>query len=473
MNWIKNHRFIAGGIGLALILIVGFSFAGNGNGKHETVVVERRDVVEEVRVAGTVEANIVSELGFESGGVVRDVAVSVNDVVYRGQRLAGLSLGTLAAELQSAQAQVAIKRAQTTNTGVNIDAIRAKQNTLVENAYRELLSTDLVAEPQSSTYNQTPPAISGRYRGDEGTYKIIIKTASQTGESDLYVFDMEDVEPVRINKTGPTPLGNQGLFIDFHNNASDYRSTTWYVSIPNTKSDSYAVAYSAYQAALGERERAINEAEAELRASSSGSSVAAAELAQAEAEVARIQALIDQRVLTAPFTGIITGVDIDPGESVSAADRAISMISNDGFGVEVDLPEIDSIKVRSGNSVAVELEAIPGEIFAGVVASVNRTETIVDGVSVYEARIAFTDSDDERIVSGMTADVAITTNTRENVLALPARAIRYRVDGTTYVLINGDAKKPQEVDVVVGLRGSDGYTEILGGLNEGDMVIVG
>jgi multidrug efflux pump subunit AcrA (membrane-fusion protein) len=149
------------------------------------------------------------------------------------------------------------------------------------------------------------------------------------------------------------------------------------------------------------------------------------------------------------------------------------MISNDGFGVEVDLPEIDSIKVRSGNPVAIELEAVPGELFEGVIASVNRTETIIDGVSVYEARIAFTDSDDERIVSGMTADVAITTDTREDVLVLPARAIRYRVDGSTYVLVGTDAKDPQEVDVVTGLRGSDGYTEILGGLNEGDNVIVG
>lgn len=473
MSWIKNHRFIAGGISLIIVLIIGFVVFGGGNGKYETVAVERRDVIEEVRVAGTVEANIVSDLGFEASGVVRNVSVSVNDTVYQGQQLASLSLGTLAAELQSAQAQVAIKRAQTANTGVNIDAVRAKHDTLVENAYRELLSNGLVAEPQSSTYTQTPPTISGRYRGNEGTYKVIIKSASQTGESDLYVFDMEDVEPVRINKTGPTPLGSRGLFIDFNGDSSDYRSTTWYISIPNTKSNVYASNYSTYQAALGERDRAIDEAEAQLRASGSGSSVATAELAQAEAEVARIQALIDQRMLTAPFTGTITAVDIDLGESVSSADRAVSMISNDGFGVEVDLPEIDSIKVRSGNPVAIELEAVPGELFEGVIASVNRTETIIDGVSVYEARIAFTDSDDERIVSGMTADVAITTDTRENALVLPARAIRYRVDGSTYVLVGTDAQDPQEVDVVTGLRGSDGYTEILGGLNEGDNVIVG
>lgn len=469
----KKNRWWAAIGALILIGIGGIVFSRNGNGSYETFVVERRSIVEDVRVAGSVEANTVSNIGFEASGTVRDVSVSVNDIVYRGQRLASLSLGTLAAELQSAQAQVAIRRAQMSNTGLSLDAVREKQDTLVANAYSELLSNDLIAEPQSASYTVSAPVIGGRYIGSEGTYKINVRV-SPNGEADLMVFGLDSFGPIRVNKTTATPLGTTGLHIRFPDVIASYHNTIWYVTIPNTKSASYTTYYNAYQNALSERERALDDAEAQLRTQESGSSIAAAELAQAQAEVARIEALIGQRILTAPFDGVITAVDISPGESVSASNPALSIISNDGFGIEIDVPEIDSIKVRTGNPVAITLEAIPNEVFVGSVVSINRTETRVDGVSVYQARIAFEGEEDERIASGMTAEVAITTQERTNVLAIPARAIAYREDGTPFVSVKQSEtdKLLVERDIALGLRGSDGFVEVVAGLEEGHIIAI-
>jgi HlyD family secretion protein len=260
--------------------------------------------------------------------------------------------------------------------------------------------------------------------------------------------------------------------VSFPEVPTSYHDTIWYVEIPNTKSPSYAAAYNAYQDALRERSRAIDEAEAEVRAQTSGASIADAELAQAEAEVARIQALIGQRVLTAPFNGTVASIDVDPGESVNANDSAVSVISNDGFGVEIDLPEVDSVKVRVGNPVSIMLDALGEEVFTGSVVSVSRSETLVDGVSVYEARIAF-DKTDDRISSGMTADVSIETSKRSGVLSVPARAIKYREDGTPYVLLRkAEGDKGEEKEIVLGLRGSDGSMEVTAGLSEGNTVII-
>jgi RND family efflux transporter MFP subunit len=474
MDRFKGKRWLPWTIGSAflVVIIVGIILARGGGSAGEMVVVSRRDVIEEVRVSGTVEAKIVSDLGFEANGVVRQVGVEVNDVVYRGQLLASLGLGTLPAELQSAQASVAIKEAESLNTGINLDAIQEKQDTLVKNARIALYSEGLIAEPNSDTYTQRPPVISGRYAGEQGTYKLVIKSATQNGEDTLYVFGMEDAEPVEISKTAATPLGDEGLYVSFPDGAADYEDTVWYVAIPNTKSTSYADNYSAYQSALAERDRAIQEAQAELREKGEGTSIAQAQLAQARAEVARIQALISERVLRAPFAGVVTAVAIDPGETVTSGTPAISLISNDGFGVEVDLPEIDSIKVHSGDTTVITLDAFSDTPLVGTVASVNRTETIVDGISVYEARIAF-DAQDERITSGMTADVAITTGKKEDVLAVPARAIKYRPDGAPYVLIKDPAsKKERETAITIGLRGSDGFIEVTAGLSDGDTVLV-
>ncbi len=460
-----------GGGALALVLIVvGIVIARGGNGDYEKVTVSRRDITEEVRVSGTVEARIISDLGFETGGVVRDVRVKESDVVFAGQTLARLGLGTLPAELQSAQADVAIKQSEVNNTAINLDTIKEKQDTLVRNAKITLFSDDLVAEPKSDVYTQTPPLISGRYTGIEGIYKLVIHPRSTDNHSDLFVFGPEEPGPVEISETAPTPIGTHGLFVTFPTDPRDYEETSWYIAIPNTKSNSYAENYNAYQDALRERQRALDEASSDIREQGS-ISIATAELQKAEADVARIQALIGERILRAPFTGTVTSVVIDPGESVTSGTSVISLISNDAFGVAVDLPEIDSFKVHTGDPATILLDAFPDTPFAGTVASVNRAETMVDGVSVYESRVAFIE-EDPRVASGMTADVSIVTDTRQDVLAVPARAIQYHNDGTTYVLVVTDSDDKREVEVAVGLRGSDGFVEVAAGLSESDIVLV-
>ncbi len=471
-TWVKTHKALAG-LAAGLLILVGGSilFAAGGNGNEEIIAVEKRAVVETVRVSGTVEAEIVSDIGFETGGVVRSISVKVNDMVRRGQYLAALGMGTLSAQLQSAEAARAIKRAETENASVNFDALKEKHDTLVANAESELLSDGLVAEARSSTYAVTAPTITGRYEGPRGTYKIRIDRR-QWSDYDLYVFDMEDVEPIEINKTGPTPLGERGLFISFSANLSNYDDTTWYIEIPNEQSNAYAANVSAYEDAVAERERALTAAEEDIRAQGAGSSIAAAELQQAEAEVARIRALMGERVLTAPFDGIVTAVNIDLGETAEANATALSIISNTGFGVEVDLPEVDSVRVKTGNPADVVLDAIPGETFTATIASVNRTETLVDGIAVYEARLIFT-TEDPRITSGMTADVTITTNKKENVLAVPARALTLKDDGSFVVMVYDEStEETTETPVVVGLRGTDGFVEIVAGLSEGVQVLI-
>lgn len=471
-NLLKNKKVLWGLVGLVVLFFIISSFFKNGNGTYEVVIVERRDLVEEVRVSGTVEAKTVADIGFEASGVVQSVFVDVNDTVMPGQTLAQLSLGTLVAELQSAQAALAIKRAEVANTGINIDAIKQKHDTFVMNAYSELLSNGLIAEPQSPTYDQTAPIITGRYNGAEGTYKIQVKSGG-SGSNDLYVFGLESTGAVEINDTGATPLGTRGLYITFVDSIHEYTNTTWYVTLPNTKNSTYAADYSTWQDTVRERERALDDAEAQLRAQESGTSIAEAELAQAQAEVARIQAQIAQRVITAPFEAVVAAVHIDLGESVSAAEPALSLISNDGFGVEIDLPEIDSVKVTPGDLAVITLDVFgAGEPFLGTIATVNRAETMIDNVAVYEARVSFNEQD-ERITSGMTAEVAITTNSKSDALAVPVRAVNYREDGQTYVLVEDTTTgEPKEVDIVTGLRSSDSFFEVVAGLSVGDRVLI-
>jgi RND family efflux transporter MFP subunit len=469
-----------------IIVLIPFVVAGmifafrNGDDKLEVVEVVRRDLMETVNIAGTVKADITSELGFQISGPVRNIAAEEGERVSRGQRLASLDLGTLPAELKSAEAGVALIKASTGNTNINLQALEEKHNTLVTNAYRKLLSSDLEAIPVSESTTITAPTVSGLYVGGEGRYEIVIRPGPINDQFYLHIYGLGGAEPVRVSENKAIPLGDGGLFVSFPRGPRPYSGINWYVEIPNKRGASYTTNYNAYLDAIRERDRALEEARSALRGESAGSSIADAELAQAEAQVERIQAEIAQRYIYAPFGGVITDVSINPGEIVTAGQQAISMISDGQFGVEVELPEVDSVKVKLEDTAEVILDAIGNDAtFPAKVVSVNRTETIVNGVSVYKARLAFvedpTASDDawvsERIASGMTADVTIVTDSREDVLALPARAIRYKENGESFVILKKGEER-EEAPVTTGLRSTDGYIEIMVGLKEGDIVAV-
>ena len=473
MTMMKSKKWLIIGLIVLVVVVVGGIIVSQHNDKDYSVVTaERRDLLEQVRIAGRVEAETVAELGFETGGIVRSVSAKVNQSVSAGQQLAALNLGTLPAELKSAQADLTIAKAESGNTILNLEAIRDKHDTLVASAYASLLSEGLEAEPQSDDQAQTPPIITGRYIGAEGRYKVRIKR-KDTGMEDyeLLTFELERTGPIKVSETGATKLGTRGLFINFTDDLVDYQDTIWYVTIPNTKSTSYLANYNAYQEAVRERDRALDEAEAEIRTQSAGASINSAKLAQAESDVERIQAQIAERILRAPFAGTVTAVNVDLGESVSANETAISLISRGDLGIEIDLPEIDSIKVKVDDKAKVTLDAFGADLpLLAQVVSINRSETLVDEVPVYEARLTF-EQKDGQIVSGMTAEVIIATAERLDAIAVPVRTVKQNATGESYVVVIDTDGNLNETVVKTGLRSSDGYIEIVSGLESGTSII--
>jgi multidrug efflux pump subunit AcrA (membrane-fusion protein) len=94
----------------------------------------------------------------------------------------------------------------------------------------------------------------------------------------------------------------------------------------------------------------------------------------------------------------------------------------------------------------------------------------VDGVPVYEGTVLFTDTD-TRIRSGMTATVTIIVGQKTDVIAVPTDYIREDKVLQKYfvnVVSDIDDNKIREQEVKIGIRGSDGMTEIINGLVGGE-----
>jgi|CXWK01.1.fsa_nt_gi HlyD family secretion protein len=460
---------------LLAVVAIGIYIATSKTGEttQTTAVVRRGEFIKEVSVSGKVTASETVDLTFADTGRVANIAVVVGDKVKKGQRLANLSTEALLADLASAEAKLAQIRAQNQNTATNVEKVRKEQDTLVASAYSSLLSNDLVSVPVSNRDTTiTPPTITGRYSGTtEGVLKFSIRrdfTAAETWV--VRTFGLERSPEIDILDDEPTPLGTQGLYVTFPDTLSNYSNTDWTVSIPNTKSSTYLTKYNEYQEALRTRDREIAQAEAELVAGAQGASVSQTEIASAQAEVARVRAEINERTIYAPFDGVVTAVDAKLGGIASANEKAISLMSSSQLQVESYVPEIHVPFVKVGAVGTITLDAYgEDKTFTVWVLSLDPAETIRDGVPTYRAKIEF-DAPDERIRSGMTANVVITSERKPDVLMIPQGAVTTKDNAKVVTVLEGEITREQIV--TVGGISSYGEIEILSGLSEGDVVLV-
>lgn len=191
------------------------------------------------------------------------------------------------------------------------------------------------------------------------------------------------------------------------------------------------------------------------------------ESARANAENA--QAQLSKTILISPINGILTKQDIKVGEIVTANAPIISVMSMARFEIEANVPEADIAKVKLGDIASVTLDSYGNNlVFEARVMDIEPAETLIDGIATYKTIFQFA-RDDERIKSGMTANIDIMTAERENILFVPWRAIRQK-NGSYFVMAQKNSNETEERQVQIGLKGSDGNIEIITGLKEGEKI---
>ena len=227
------------------------------------------------------------------------------------------------------------------------------------------------------------------------------------------------------------------------------------------------------QADLEAAEAALKKAQDELTLKEVGPrqvdiDLAEAEVRQAQANLLQTRAKLSKAVLIAPVDGIITAIEKEEGEIASAKSTIISIIGSSYFQIEANVSETEIAKVNLDDGVEMTLDALgPDEKFSGQVIKIDPAETVVSGVIYYKVASVF-DVDDERIKSGMTVNLDIQTDKKENVLYLPYYIIKER-NGYKYVQVLEDGQI-KEREIKTGLEGET-RVEIIEGLIEGEQVI--
>jgi len=237
-------------------------------------------------------------------------------------------------------------------------------------------------------------------------------------------------------------------------------------------------------------ERSIEEKElslAELKAGPDELGIRAKKIAIQQKEDALLTAKqnLANCYITVPFKGIVADIKVKKGDSVSAGTVLASVITQQKIA-EISLNEVDVAKVKVDQKVTLTFDAIPEVSISGKVLEVDPIGTVTQGVVSYGVKIVF-DTQDERVKPGMSVAADIITDAKQDVLVLPNSAIKSQ-GGFYYVeLVEAPEemreqllasvseginlpKLPELQPVEIGLS-NDLYTEIVSGLNEGDIVV--
>jgi RND family efflux transporter MFP subunit len=204
----------------------------------------------------------------------------------------------------------------------------------------------------------------------------------------------------------------------------------------------------------------------------SGYKQAQANLAAADANVRRLEQLEGFKDVYAPFTGVLTRRNVDPGALINAgagaAGRELFDIAKvDPLRVFTSVPQAYAPFIKVGAKTAVTLQEFPGQKF---VATVTRTAESIDPTT----RTLLTEVDvpnkDGRLLPGSFGEVHFAVGSDVNKVTVPVNAMLFRSEGPRVAVIGSD-NKVQLRAINIG-RDYGATLEILGGVSPSEQVVV-
>lgn len=186
---------------------------------------------------------------------------------------------------------------------------------------------------------------------------------------------------------------------------------------------------------------------------------------QARAAAGAIRAQIGDRIIRAPFSGVVGLRRISPGSVVTAGTEIATISDISSIKLDFTVPERFISAVEAGQNIEARAQAWPGEVFRGTIEGI---EPQVDAITRSVAIRALLPNPERRLRPGMLLTVSIVTNPRD-ALAVPELALVAQGD-RQFVFRLDEKNVANRVPVEVGMR-SGGMVEITGGLKRGDRIV--
>lgn len=152
---------------------------------------------------------------------------------------------------------------------------------------------------------------------------------------------------------------------------------------------------------------------------------------KSRADIVKVRRNLGYAVITSPIDGVVISKEVEEGQTVAAgfSTPTLFTIANDLTEMQVvaDVDEADIGQVEEGQRVSFSVDAYPNDVFHGVVTQVRLEATVESNVVTYEVIIS-APNPDLKLKPGLTATVSIYTLEKDNVLTIPAKALKFVPD---------------------------------------------
>jgi multidrug efflux system membrane fusion protein len=214
----------------------------------------------------------------------------------------------------------------------------------------------------------------------------------------------------------------------------------------------------------------VSQQEADQQAS--GYQQALANLAAGDANVRRLEQLESFKNVYAPFSGVLTRRNVDPGALINsgagAAGKELFVISRvDPLRVYASVPQAYATNMKTGMKANVTLQEFPGQKFMGTVA---RTADAIDPATRTLNTEVDVPNKDGKLLPGSFGQVHFATGTSVSGITIPVNAMLFRAEGPRVAVVDKDSRVHLR-PISIG-RDFGATLEILGGLDVTDQIII-
>lgn len=497
----KNTRLVMALGSLVIIAFAGFAFWSNraSAAEYMTAKVERGNLRNTVTATGTLQAVTTVQVGSQASGTISALYADFNSIVKKGQVVAQLDPSVAQAQVQQARANLENARASLVQARAAVVSSRAG----TADSQAKMLAA-------KSTVQNQQAGVSG-------------------AEANLAVLKAERDDALSALKQQES-LATAGVISkrDYEVAQTAFRTAdARYNQAAAQLSQAKLNVESSAGAGQAQAQAQVQQSQAQVQQSQAQVQQAEAQVQQAQAALSLAEVNLSHTTITSPIDGVVVSRDVNVGQTVAASLSAPTLftIANDLTKMQViaNIDQADIGLVEQAKTATFSVDAFPGKEFKGTLQQMRLNPQNVQNVVTYNVVIDV-ENPEQKLKPGMTANLTITIDERNNVLKVPNAALRFRpqttsgqnrpgngsgnsaaqgngqrrwqqnadttsgqaqdspvtpstapvLSGQTRVVwVLGADKKPQPRRITVGL--SDGAsTEIVSGnLQEGDVVIIG
>lgn len=193
-------------------------------------------------------------------------------------------------------------------------------------------------------------------------------------------------------------------------------------------------------------------------------------LKSAQAQVEQQKAVLNQRIIRAPFAGRLGIRQVDLGQYVNPGAVLVTLQQLDPIYVDFTVPQQSLAAIKVGQAIGVTLDAFPGRTFHGLVQAIDAKVDIGTRNATIRASVP---NADRSLLPGMYATVTTITGSPQSLLTIRQTSVAFNPFGSTaYVVEKGSDGRLTAVQTFIGTGATQGdRVAVLTGLKDGDTVV--